>query len=135
MEARAPWPVGIQLVRSEHAAQAFEACRRFSPDGTTPKQASLRGDCYQLTTPGGRLVYSAEPQGEVYWVHAAAGTGQGMTERGLAAIEYQARQFGCRCVGFATARMGLLRKVARLGYQIGQPYGRGFKVSKDLAHG
>ena len=132
MEARAPWPVGIQPVRPEHAAQAFAACRRFSPDGTTPEQAAQRGDCYQLTTPGGRLVYSAAPMGDVYWVHAAAGTGQGLTARGLAAIEYQAQQFGCRRVGFATIRMGLLRRAARLGYQIGQPYARGFTVFKDL---
>lgn len=132
MEARTPWPVGIQRVASEHAAQAFAACGRFSTDGTTPEQAARRGNCYQLNTAAGRLVYSAAPMGDVYWVHAAAGTGQGMTARGLAAIEYQARQLGCRRVGFSTVRMGLLRRAARLGYQIGQPYGRGFTVSKDL---
>uniref|UniRef100_UPI0035AE9A21 hypothetical protein n=1 Tax=Hylemonella sp. TaxID=2066020 RepID=UPI0035AE9A21 len=135
MEARTPWPVGIQLVRSEHAAQAFAACRRFSPDGTTPEQAAQRGDCYQLTTPGGQLVYSAAPMGDVYWVHAAAGTGQGMTARGLAAIEYQARQFGCRTVAFLTIRKGLIRKALRLGYVFGVPVPDGYTMKKDLAHG
>lgn len=136
METAAPWPVGIQLVSREEAARAFEACAAFAPDAqTTPQGVAADGDCYRFTTPAGVLTYSASVLGECYWVNGAAGTGRQLTERGLAAIEYQARQFGCRRVGFTTVRPGLIRKAERLGYQIEHPDGAGFKLTKELPHG
>lgn len=110
------------------------ACDGLDPEGfETPQQAAQRGDCYQLTTPTGRLIYSASPQGNVYWIHGAAGTGHDMTRRGLAAIEYQARQYGCRLVGFQTMRRGLVRRAADLGYRITGIRGQGFELHKALA--
>jgi len=134
MEAVASWPVGLQLLGQAEAAQAFEACAGLDPAGiATPASAAAAGDCYKLTTPRGCLVYSAKVCGDLYWVYAAAGTGQDMTRRGLAAIEYQARQFGCRAVAFQTARRGLVRRTRAMGYQIAAPVGRVFQLEKALA--
>lgn len=135
MEKRTPWPIGLNFVSRAQAHRDFQVCAGLDPEGLDQHLAAAwRGECYQLRTGTGVLTYSASPDGPVYWIHAAAGTGNDMTRRGLAAIEYQARQFGCSLVGFQTMRRGLIRQAKALGYLVTDQVGNGFKLHKAI-HG
>ncbi|MEH0165576.1 hypothetical protein [Roseateles microcysteis] len=119
----------------EQAAEAFKACAGLDPQGrATPMSAALAGESFKVETDSGACIYtlSARAAGRC-WIHAAAGTGQGMTEAGLSVIEAQARAVGCASVAFQTMRRGLVHKALALGYSIAGSVGRGFILEKQIA--
>lgn len=123
----------LQAVSHDHAAQAFAACLGLDPQGeATPASAAQAGDCYQLTTRHGKLIYSAAPRGPDFWCYGAAGTGHHMTGAGLAMLEHQGRMQGCKAVAFQTMRQGLIRQAKRHGYSIASAIGTGVIMKKEL---
>lgn len=124
----------MQPIGKSEARQAFARLAGLDPEGLDAHlTAADIGQCFQLTNPRGSVVYSVGPANKSFWIHAAAGMGQGMTEAGLAAIECQARRSGCRVVGFQTLRRGLIRRAQRLGYAICGAVGTGFILRKNIA--
>lgn len=120
-------------VAREQAARAFAACAGLDPERTaTPESAAASGECFRLDTETGQLFFALEFGGGVGWIHAAAGTGCGMTAAGLAAIERKAAAEGCRVVGFQTVRRGLVRRAKKHGYRITRQVGAGFVLEKAL---
>lgn len=122
----------------EQAARAYAPfAARLDPTGSgTPESWAAFGQSFVLETDTGRGVFSMDTThsgGECCWVDAAAGTGTGLTEAGIAIVEQKAKAAGCRRVAFQTMRRGLVRRVRRLGYQITGTVGRGFILSKEIA--
>lgn len=126
------------------SASQSEAARAYAPyaaklDPTgegSPESWAAFGRSFELRTPTGRAIFSIDTScegGALCWIDAAAGTGEGMTERGLPIIEQQARVAGCSAVAFQTLRRGLVRRVQRLGYRIAGTVGRGFILRKTIA--
>lgn len=117
----------------EQAARAFAACAGLDPEGMeTPEGAAAAGECFELHTDTGALFLSVSFSDGVGWIHAAAGTGQGMTAEGLRAVECQAIARGCRKVGFQTVRRGLVQRAKKHGYRITRQVGAGFVLVKAL---
>lgn len=120
----------IRSVSVKEAAQAFKACE---VDCAAEVLASRSEARFHLDVPGqGSMVYGLSFHDGIAWINAATGQGQGMTEIGLHVIEHQARAVGCRVVGFATVRPGLVRRARRCGYVIDGQAGRGWNLSKVI---
>lgn len=118
----------------DQAAAAFRACIGLDPEGrATPESAAAAGESFRLATEAGAVVYTLQMGQGACWIVAAAGTGTGMTESGLEAVEGQARAAGCRVVGFQTIRPGLVRKAQRVGYSVAGQVGRGVILKKSIA--
>jgi hypothetical protein len=122
----------VTPIPREQAARAFVACGP-DPEGiATPESAAASGECFRLDTDTGSLMFALSFEDRVGWIHAAAGTGCGMTAAGLEAIERKARAEGCRLVGFQTLRRGLVRRARKHGYRITRQVGAGFILEKAL---
>lgn len=126
--------MSLETIDRASAARAFTACAGMDPEGkATPESAAAAGHCFLIATNTGEAVYSVAVRGNVLWCFAAAGTGQGMTAPGLAAMEAQAKASDCRAVAFQTIRRGLVRRAQGLGYKVEQKIGRGFVLKKEIA--
>ncbi len=120
-------------VAREQAARAFAACAGLDPERiATPESAAASGECFKLDTDTGGLFVALSFADRIGWIHAAAGTGCGMTAAGLAAIERKALAEGCQVVGFQTVRRGLVRRAKKHGYRITRQVGAGFVLEKAL---
>ena len=117
----------------EQAARAFAACAGLDPQGSaTPESAAASGECFRLETDTGALFFALQCADRTAWIHAAAGTGTGMTAAGFRAIELHARYAGCAVVSFQTVRRGLVRKAKKHGYRIARQVGGGFVLEKVI---
>lgn len=115
------------------AAQAYEAHVHLDPEGiATPESLAAAGPSFGIETEQGRTVFTLSSAGGVCWIHAAAGTGYGMTRPAFAVIEQIAARAGCKRVAFQTLRRGLVRRARRLGYHITGQVGHGHILSKEL---
>lgn len=129
----APLIVHMGQVHPAAAAQAYAAHVHLDPEGiATPESLAAAGPSFGIETEQGRTVFTLSAAGGVCWIHAAAGTGYGMTAPGFAVIEQIAARAGCRRVEFQTLRRGLVRRARRLGYHITGQVGHGHILSKDL---
>lgn len=133
--------MGSHTLISVEKSQAARAYAPFAamldPTGQgTPESWAAFGQSFVLETDTGRAVFSMDTThsgGACCWIDAAAGSGTGLTEVGLAIVEQKAMAAGCKRVAFQTMRRGLVRRVRRLGYQITGTVGRGFILSKEIA--
>lgn len=90
------------------------------PDPTgqaTPESMAATGQAFELKAEGGAGTFIVRKNGLQLWVEAGVGrAADDLTAMGLQLIEEIARQSGCTEVAFQTARPGLVRKSASMGY-------------------
>lgn len=133
--AHDPAVIVVHLGRVEPAAaaQAYAAHVHLDPEGiATPDSLAASGPSFAVQTDSGQTVFTLGAIGGDCWIHAAAGSGYGMTAPTFAVIEQIAARAGCVSVSFQTMRRGLVRRARRLGYQIAGQIGSGHILSKDL---
>ena len=122
----------VQEVSREVAAAALAPVVRSDPDGlATPESVAAAGVPLRLDVDGGHatmVLARRGPGARQLWIEGAVGGGDAdMTAIGLQFIEDTARQAGCAEVAFQTSRRGLVRKAARLGYEV-----RGYILRKAI---
>jgi hypothetical protein len=123
----------VRRITKDEAAHAFTACAGLDPQGkATPETAAQAGECFAVTDKGGEVAFSVSFRGGVAWVHAAAGTGEGMAATTLEIIERLARANQCFIVAFQTMREGLRRVAKRQGYTVSETIGAGWKLEKTI---
>lgn len=116
------------------AAQAYAAHVHLDPQGiATPESLAAAGLSFGLESEAGRVVFTLSTTGRECWIHAAAGTGYGMTAATFCIIEQIAGRAGCNRVAFQTVRRGLVRRARRLGYRIAEQVGQGHILRKEIA--
>lgn len=125
--------VHMGQVDPAQAARAYAAHVHLDPQAlATPESLAAAGPSFGIQTQDGATVFTLSAAGGECWVHAAAGTGYGMTAPTFAIIEQIAARAGCNRVAFQTVRRGLVRRARRLGYQIAGEIGRGHILRKNL---
>lgn len=127
--------VSLEHADPKEASLAFLHCKGLDCEGKVCHlDAAQRGQCFKLTGPTGCLFYSVfKTEANALWIYAASGKGKGLTQAGLYVIELQAKAAGCVAVAFQTVRRGLIAKARAMGYQVTEPVGRGFILSKAIA--
>lgn len=118
------------------ARAAFERALRYDPTGCLTMDEIMDGAACFAVLHRDRPVlhYALAIEGEHAWLRAGVGAmpGVDLVRAVLPAIEDQARLCGCRTLGLATKRPGLVRKMARQGYHVIGLYGAGVSMQKVI---
>lgn len=132
-DTQRPLIVGMNQVQPDEAARIFAPLVGLDPERSATAEAIAKaGPTFRIQAQAGELVFTVSARDGTCWVHAARGTGRGMTEVGLRVIEELAREAGCHAVGFQTLRRGLLRQAQRLGYRIAGHINTGHILQKSI---
>lgn len=128
-----PLIVGMTTVQPDEAAQLYAPLVGLDPErSATPESIVAAGPSFRIESAAGQLVFTVSAKAGRCWIHAARGSGRGMTEVGLNVIEQLAKEAGCSAVGFQTVRRGLLKKAQRLGYRIAGQIEAGHILEKSI---
>lgn len=132
-DTQGPLIVGMTTVQPDEAARLYAPLVGLDPQRqATADSIANAGPSFRIETEAGQAVFTLSANAGRCWIHAARGTGQGMTEVGLNVIEQLAKEAGCKAVGFQTMRRGLLKKAQRLGYRIAGQVNSGNILEKSI---
>ncbi|MDF3822340.1 hypothetical protein P3G55_20720 [Leptospira sp. 96542] len=121
--------IHVQAVSPFEAAPEFSQC--IDPDGRdTPDEMARAGKCFKVSASGCAVFMSIGSQAGQMWCFAAAARqgSRGMADVALHFLEHAARVTGHATAGFQTARMGLVRRAQRRGWEIVKHIGRDWKT-------
>lgn len=127
----------LRVVNTTDPAAAIELLRAVEPhavDGARAEEMAFGCALLDVIEEGQRVgAVAVEIEGERATITAAASRGVA-TWRELQMIEGQLKRMGIKRLGMFTKRPGLVRQLARRGYQPLRPWGTGFalELEKEL---